>query len=246
VNKQCKKQGFTLIELLVVIAIIAILAAILFPVFIKAKDTARCSSCAANMKQINTALLLYVDDSAGRFPNSPGMFYCRLLDLSQGSSTPSGGNGAKAIGPYAMDLIDKYIKNREVWLCPSLKPDQTVPNFDWPNLGPWTWRTNCLGSEVARLSGPNANKRTASNYMWTHFWCSHKSNAHYLVSGQPASGVKHPSMAVMFYEMPYWYPEVCPHQTGGWGTNLVFYDGHVKTERNNIHPYLDWSWRGWE
>jgi len=56
------KSGFTLIELLVVIAIIAILAAILFPVFAKAREKARQTSCLSNMKQLNTAVLSYVQD----------------------------------------------------------------------------------------------------------------------------------------------------------------------------------------
>ena len=54
-----RKAGFTLIELLVVIAIIAILAAILFPVFARARENARQTSCLSNVKQINTAVLMY-------------------------------------------------------------------------------------------------------------------------------------------------------------------------------------------
>ena len=62
------KHGFTLIELLVVIAIIAILAAILFPVFAQAREKARQTSCLSNLKQIGTAMQLYVDDNHERFP----------------------------------------------------------------------------------------------------------------------------------------------------------------------------------
>ena len=63
-----KNGGFTLIELLVVIAIIAVLAAILFPVFLKAKEAGRRSSCQSNIKQLNVALLLYVGDWDQKFP----------------------------------------------------------------------------------------------------------------------------------------------------------------------------------
>src|SRR5690348_14921600 len=61
-------SGFTLIELLVVIAIIAILAAILFPVFAQARERARMSACVSNMKQMGTALMLYVQDYDETYP----------------------------------------------------------------------------------------------------------------------------------------------------------------------------------
>ncbi|MBQ7256239.1 MAG: DUF1559 domain-containing protein [Abditibacteriota bacterium] len=69
------KKGFTLIELLVVIAIIAILAAILFPVFAQAREKARAANCLSNMKQIGTATMLYVDDYDETYPPSNGSGY---------------------------------------------------------------------------------------------------------------------------------------------------------------------------
>ncbi|HMS54087.1 MAG TPA: DUF1559 domain-containing protein, partial [Fimbriimonadaceae bacterium] len=63
------RRAFTLIELLVVIAIIAILAAILFPVFAQAKETARKTTCLNNMKQIGIGQMMYVSDSDGRYPS---------------------------------------------------------------------------------------------------------------------------------------------------------------------------------
>jgi prepilin-type N-terminal cleavage/methylation domain-containing protein len=63
-----KRRGFTLIELLVVIAIIAILAAILFPVFARAREKARQTSCLSNVKQLSLGMLMYTQDYDERLP----------------------------------------------------------------------------------------------------------------------------------------------------------------------------------
>jgi len=96
-----KTRGFTLIELLVVIAIIAILAAILFPVFARAREKARGSSCLSNLRQIGTALMSYAQDFDEHFPRtyswSPGYVYRY----------------------WWADLIQPYIRNYQVFVCPS-------------------------------------------------------------------------------------------------------------------------------
>ncbi|MHC5879657.1 type II secretion system protein, partial [Streptococcus pyogenes] len=63
-----KRKAFTLIELLVVVAIISLLAAILFPVFARARENARKTSCMSNLKQMALATQMYVQDHDGRFP----------------------------------------------------------------------------------------------------------------------------------------------------------------------------------
>src|ERR1051326_5185091 len=79
------RRGFTLIELLVVIAIIAILAAILFPVFAQAREKARQSTCQSNFKQIGMAVMMYLQDNDEMFPlgayNPPGVPLIQWYDL---------------------------------------------------------------------------------------------------------------------------------------------------------------------
>jgi prepilin-type N-terminal cleavage/methylation domain-containing protein/prepilin-type processing-associated H-X9-DG protein len=103
------KSGFTLIELLVVIAIIAILAAILFPVFAKARETARSASCKSNLKQIGNGWMMYVQDYDERTP------------LNWWSDTPctKGPGGGRGAQPIMFQRIQPYVKNNGVLLCPS-------------------------------------------------------------------------------------------------------------------------------
>jgi prepilin-type N-terminal cleavage/methylation domain-containing protein len=71
VNTTAERRGFTLIELLFVIAVIAILAAIMFPVFAQARGKARQSACLSNLRQIGSAVMLYVQDYDETYPGGP-------------------------------------------------------------------------------------------------------------------------------------------------------------------------------
>jgi len=93
-------QAFTLIELLVVIAIIAVLAAILFPVFAQAREKARQTSCASNMRQMGLAVQMYLQDYDERFP------------LAATAPTPT-----TFLNWH--HLVDPYVKNKQIWVCPS-------------------------------------------------------------------------------------------------------------------------------
>jgi prepilin-type N-terminal cleavage/methylation domain-containing protein/prepilin-type processing-associated H-X9-DG protein len=96
-----QRNAFTLIELLVVIAIISVLASILFPVFARARENARRTSCMSNMKQIATALTMYVQDYDEKLP------LYRFLDS----------NGLAKLN--SLQVLYPYIKNAQVFVCPS-------------------------------------------------------------------------------------------------------------------------------
>ncbi|MGV3723440.1 MAG: DUF1559 domain-containing protein [Actinomycetota bacterium] len=116
------KRGFTLIELLVVIAIIAILAAILFPVFAKAREPARKASCQSNLKQIATGMLMYVQDYDEAFPSGPaiaGTGDGNIVHNGWGWMVDTNWRSQVPTGIYLRDIVHPYIKNNEVWRCKS-------------------------------------------------------------------------------------------------------------------------------
>src|SRR5690349_22952387 len=95
-----KRRGFTLIELLVVIAIIAILAAILFPVFAQAREKARQTSCLSNTRQYATATLMYTQDYDETFP--PNSYL----------------SGGVCVATF-YSVVNPYVKNSQITQCPS-------------------------------------------------------------------------------------------------------------------------------
>lgn len=103
------RKAFTLIELLVVIAIIAILAAILFPVFARARENARRASCQSNLKQIGLGIMQYTQDYDEKLPRSAN------LDSSPFESNPA------SSGTYHLwwHAIYPYVKSTQVYICPS-------------------------------------------------------------------------------------------------------------------------------
>lgn len=116
-----KRNAFTLIELLVVIAIIAILAAMLFPVFGRAKEAAKKASCLSGMKQLGTAFRLYLGDSDGVYPSCDN-------DKAKIVGQPPDPETPEADGPPERDwtiTTQPYVKNFDIMRCAtdtSLKP----------------------------------------------------------------------------------------------------------------------------
>ncbi len=104
-----KSGGFTLIELLVVIAIIAILAAILFPVFARARENARRASCQSNLKQIGLGFAQYIQDYDSKYPYG-----------ADHALPPSSFAGLdQSDGHKWYDKLQPYIKSRQILVCPS-------------------------------------------------------------------------------------------------------------------------------
>src|SRR5690242_4811005 len=128
------RAGFTLIELLVVIAIIAILAAILFPVFAQARDAARKATCQSNLKQFAIAFAMYAVDYDGYYPNPGGRsvqgfpvngaaWFSATRDVSTNQVTDSG----QGIYPY---LKQRGNATNNVWSCPDSIPGAGNGKFD--------------------------------------------------------------------------------------------------------------------
>jgi prepilin-type N-terminal cleavage/methylation domain-containing protein/prepilin-type processing-associated H-X9-DG protein len=121
-----RKRGFTLIELLVVIAIIAILAAMLFPVFARARESARKIQCLSNVKNIAIGFQMYLTDYDRFPPDLSASAYSNVEELLLAANAGRGeiceGRAAQS-NPYLRwpVILDEYVKNREVWNCPSAR-----------------------------------------------------------------------------------------------------------------------------
>jgi prepilin-type N-terminal cleavage/methylation domain-containing protein len=153
------RKGFTLIELLVVIAIIAILAAILFPVFARAREKARQASCQSNLKQLTLGLLQYMQDYDETIPIGSWVSPA----LGGGIDTTCGRTSAgcarnndqvadgnvrnpwqTATGLWLHVRLDPYIKNYQIWMCPSLgaAPPVTATSQEIAYISSLTWVTS--------------------------------------------------------------------------------------------------------
>jgi len=167
-------RGFTLIELLVVIAIIAVLAAILFPVFARAREAARRTACISNVNQFGKAILMYIQDYDStyppRMPNPPaGAAFpcrpCRTIDWR----------------PYARP----YIKNEQLFVCPSDSGVPAAVTTDPMNqvsprpsrLADFYGSSYCLNTVVTRLGSEAALPLPAETYMGAEIWSWHSADA---------------------------------------------------------------------
>jgi len=142
-----KRKGFTLIELLVVIAIIAILAAILFPVFAQAREKARQTSCLSNNKQLGLSLQMYAQDYDGA--------------MSQ-TSWELGSFKAKVHWSY---LVQPYVKNLQIFVCPS-DPNPVTPLNRLCNPA----NGDIIGVTLCDAQAPKFSYINGYNAMPAHDW----------------------------------------------------------------------------
>jgi prepilin-type N-terminal cleavage/methylation domain-containing protein/prepilin-type processing-associated H-X9-DG protein len=182
------RRGFTLIELLVVIAIIAILAAILFPVFAQAREKARSASCLSNLKQMGLAWMMYAQDYDERFPTSDGggaWNDCAIMK-NKGS-----------YGGWIGNLLLPYAKNVNIFTCPSN-----------PRLGAVNDGQGACGT-----AGTASADAAAAKYGIPYFWSSYGYN-YVSLWDKGASDVSRPSELLAIYDAISTWTD-CPYAQKG-------------------------------
>jgi prepilin-type N-terminal cleavage/methylation domain-containing protein/prepilin-type processing-associated H-X9-DG protein len=214
--KKQKKVGFTLIELLVVIAIIAILAAILFPVFARAREKARTAACQSNIKQILLGIKMYVEDYDGRFPGA------RYRPPGEPHYT-----WRKAIFPY--------VKNEQIFTCPSNPNNfQENPTGDIPgNYAVPAWMfcgIQCDPARNMRVSQLIHGTYGGSGDLWRNMpQVTPKNASEMIIITEVGGGCGHIDFSGHFRcgGMNDWFWDR-PFTGHNKGANFGFADGHVK------------------
>lgn len=208
-TSKSRHSAFTLIELLVVIAIISLLAAILFPVFGRARENARRASCQSNMKQMGLGITQYVQDYDDRYPA-----WARPTDGTTGNSSI-----------YWMSQIMPYVKNTQLFKCPSNSKQTTandkngIPNYyaanyysDYANYGAVRTIYNGIGV-FCDTDAPGINAAQIGSTANTIAVCELRTGDTFL----PPSGYDTNNTDFRLFS---------GHMSTG---NFLFADGHVKS-----------------
>jgi prepilin-type N-terminal cleavage/methylation domain-containing protein len=232
-----KNKAFTLIELLVVIAIIALLAAILFPVFAQAREKGRQTQCLSNMRQVGTAIQLYITDYDDVYPMSRMPDDKHLLGGCIPISIPDAPNCS--LGGSSMNwkrAIASYIKNKEIFVCPSnsFKWDKAdysgQPNIPGEESNVWHTKENYLPISYA-MNGSYFHEAIPA--CW---------NGESIVRPRQMAEINAPSNLIFLLETRLLYPDLGswnfgirmkdsekgPVQTHLGMSNFLFADMHVK------------------
>lgn len=237
-SKKIHSKGFTLIELLVVIAIISILAAILFPVFARARENARRASCQSNLKQIVLGIKQYIQDYDERFPRYD---YVIVSTIDSSQSMDVG---------WA-EIIQPYVKSTQILQCPSQKQGSNTTQYatgytygysDYfynSNLGP---SSGTLTKSEAQVNNPtvvllngDAGAGRATNYAncYDESSCGAPHDGGNYAPGGTSSFGGYPEGATIAESVN---TVMNRHLEGA---NYSFVDGHVKWYKRSAISYAD-------
>lgn len=248
-----RQSAFTLIELLVVIAIIAILAAILFPVFAQAREKARAISCVSNTKQIGTAYQMYMSDYDGTSPTVywPG---CNVQSCAPGVQRPTRTGDPPTLNatpqtPGIFYLINPYTKNYQILWCPSSKKEPAIiydPSqpyywwFNWSRFSPigynWAYLCPTRPSYKNGEQDPVTDSKASSPaetvaFVDSRFWnrSQKRFSDGYITSDPPTCGHDdYPTSWCTGYWFGGWETGTMPSPRHTGGVNVAWLDGHAK------------------
>ena len=232
-----RRSGFTLIELLVVIAIIAILAAILFPVFARAREKARQTSCLSNLKQLGLGVMMYVQDYDEQFIG--GKTYMAQEDLPACYKWPATG---------WICFVQPYVKNWQIGVCPN-RAGLRQTGYDHSGNNPYyygcgyalnlscvgDWWPGGAGMGLAQIEEPSTCI-LLYEHMPPHGWYTFVMAGG---GGMPTlwGGTTKTEIAVTV-DNPAYQPYVVPHNGG---QNICYVDGHAKWINGQALAETGWN-----
>jgi prepilin-type N-terminal cleavage/methylation domain-containing protein/prepilin-type processing-associated H-X9-DG protein len=205
-----KSKGFTLIELLVVIAIIAILAAILFPVFARARAKAQQTSCLANIKQLALACTMYAADHKDSFPYT---LY----------NTWSGGYPCNHVYNWIYYVLP-YVMNGQIFVCPSVK-DLGADNAPYGNFKADVKRSGYAGNNVVFGYKGNRGAMTSQITNSSQVIMIGDAGVNYNLINNPYAYWEASTQSYYGTPASYHWPTYAVHNEG---TNFGYCDGHAK------------------